>query len=203
MRRVYLLLMSACACALVVHPVLAQVTTDSTTSFRPGEWGVGFIQGRGLIEGGVVRFSTPTRAWVVDGWATYDQVLYPGAGLFGADASSQTTSLNASIGPRWYHAQSTRLVRFVGAGLGASYLHNHSSAVTTIETNWFVGAYAEVGMLYMFSRHFGLGWRGSVVGERGEDRLSQGNGLGGTSTQNTTAYRVDVQPVQVIGTIYF
>ena len=203
MRGINVVLMGACACALVVRPVRAQVTADSTTDFRAGEWGVGFIQGRGLTEGGVLRFTTPTRAWVLDGWATFDQQVYPGAGLFGADVSSQATSINASIGPRWYHAQNKTLVRFAGVGIEGSYMHTHSSASSSINTIWLAGAYGELGMLYMFTRHFGLGWRGSLVVARTAGHESQNNGFGGPPTQKTTLYRVDLQPVQVMGTIYF
>ena len=203
MRRVYSFLMSACACALVVHPVHAQISTDSTTSFRPGEWGVGFVEGRGLNEAGVLRFSTPTRAWVLDGWAVLDQVTYPGGGLFGADASLQNTSLFASLGPRWYRGLSTRVVRFAGFGVLGAYTHGHSSLNPSTFTNWSMGGYGEVGVTYMFSRHFGLGWRGTVLASRTHDNATQPNGLGGPTGQEATTYHVELQPVQVTGTIYF
>jgi len=202
MRRLYFILMSLCALVVHPHPLHAQVTTD-TAGFRAGEWGVGLVQGRAPTEGGVFRFSTPTRAWVLDGWAVYDRQVFPGAGIFGTDQSTQTLTMNASIGPRWYRNASGRLVRFVGAGVLAGYSGIHSSENPGHATIWSAGGYGEVGVLYMFSRHFGLGWRGTVLGSRSEDHQTQDNGAGGTITQQSTHYEVSVQPVQVMGTIHF
>lgn len=199
MRRVYSLLMSASACALIGHSALAQVNADSTTTFRAGEWGVGFIQRSGLTEGGVFRFSTPTRAWVLDGSGSFGQTNFPGAGLFGADESTQTVSINASLGPRWYRAISPRVVRFVGLGVSGGYAHVHSSQNDAHDTNWSAGGYGEVGMLYMFSRHLGLGWRATLLAARAEDH----NDAVGSTTQHTSLYTVSVQPIQLVGTIYF
>jgi hypothetical protein len=195
----------ASACAVVVaSPTLwAQASTDTTAAFREGQWGVGFVQGRSLTEAGVLRFGTPTLAWVADGWATFDQQVLPGGGVFGADASTQTTTINLAVGPRWYHGQSARLARFAGFGITGGYLKNKSSATENRDRTWSVGGYAEIGVQYMFTRHFGLGWRGDLLGSRIADRSTLRTGTGGDIDQESTFYHVTLEPVQVMGTIYF
>lgn len=200
MHRIRFILVSVC---LLVAPSLQAQLPDSMTAFRAGEWGVGFVQARGLAEGGVLRFSTPTRAWVLDGFATYDKQIVSGAGIFGSDESAHSYNINASAGPRWFHATSPRLVRIVGVGVTAGYTSTQLVASTNKDRYWSAGVYGEIGFQYMFSRHFGLGWRGNVVVSRIADRQTQSSGLGGETTLNTTYYHLGLEPVQLMGTIYF
>lgn len=195
-------LVLVCACVFAAQPLRAQATSDSTTtSFHPGEWGVGFTQGRYLAEAGVLRFSTPTLAWVVDASGTFDREVLSGAGVFGAHESAKSYIVTASAGPRWSHAIGAHVVRLIGAGVTGSYSSNENVGSPDRSTFWSAGVYGEIGVQYMFTRHVGIGWRANLLASRGHahSRFSAGT----VTVEDATYYHVDLQPVQVTGTIYF
>ena len=202
MRLLSLVLASACLMVGDVRPLIAQTSAESTTAaFHPGEWGVGLVQGRYLAEGGVLRFSTPTLAWVLDGVATYDRQVVSDAGPFGTDFTTHSSALSAQFGPRWYHGVNSHLARFGGVGVSGGYASTQFSQSDNSQKTWIVGAYGEIGLQYLFTPHVGLGWRGTLTGYRA--RSTQVTGTNPSSTEKSTYYHVSLEPVQVIGTIYF
>jgi hypothetical protein len=194
MRRIHLALASACV--LVAQPLSAQPTTD-TASFRRGQWAVEFIPNRDFAEAGVLRFSTPSRAWVLDGSASFiDQAITNSSA---PDESSRSGSVSARLGPRWYHSEYDRVVRFVGLGLTGSYAAGSQSGPNTFSQDlWSVGVYGELGLQYLFTRHLGLGVRGELVASRDSDHSTGNNGAARLTTD-----RVAVAPLQIIGAFYF
>ena len=199
MHRIPLLL--AYVCIIVAQPLRAQAVADSTAAtFHRGEWGVGF-GGRYLAEAGVLGFVTPTLAMVLDGWAGLDRQVVSTAGTSGADQSRQSINLSATLGPRWHHAVSAHVVRFFGLGVSGSYGSASYAGSSNSDKNWSAGAYGEVGLQYMFTPHLGLGWRGNLQASRIEEHQTF---FSGTPTKQQTTYcRLTVEPVQVIGTLYF
>ena len=181
-------------------PLRAQAVDSTNAAFRKGEWGVGLVQGRSLSEAGVLRFATPTRAWVLDGSATLDRTVQQSAGPFGADINGQTDIITAQLGPRWYHAASSHLARFMGIGISGSYAHAQFPGASNRENLWSAGVYGEIGVQYMFTRHLGLGWRGNLLATRTEDHVMFADG---SPDQQTTMYHLVLEPVQVMGTVYF
>lgn len=180
----------------------AQAAADSVTAaFHEGQWGVGFVQGSALTEAGALRFSTATRAWVVDAAASFDKQTHPSGGPFGTDINGQLSLVSAQLGPRWYHAASSHLARFVGFGITGAYAHTDLAGASLRDNTWSAGAYGEIGVQYMFTRHLGLGWRATLTGTRTEDRTTDVTGT--IPSQLTRDYRLSLQPVQVTGTIYF
>src|SRR4051812_23636841 len=114
MRHHPFVLICACALAAPVRSLCAQTIPDTVTaSFRQGEWGVGFILRTNVTEAGVLRFSTPTRAWVLDGSASFDWQSLSGSAVL-ADRRDRSSSVSAQFGPRWYHALSGHVVRYLG-----------------------------------------------------------------------------------------
>lgn len=193
-----------CASVVAAHPLRAQISADTSyVGFHAGQWGIAFLPSTSLSEAGVLRFSTPTRAWVLDGSASFDQTILPGSGLFGTDQSTQAINVNALLGPRWYKAMSARLVRFVGLGISAGYANTHASSNPNRFKNWSAGAYGEVGLQYMFVRHFGLGLREILAATRSDASSTQETGTGTTTTQQSINYHVALQPVQLAGTVFF
>lgn len=196
MHRIHLILMSACV--LVSHSVYAQAVADSA-AFHRGQWGVEFLPSTSISEAGVLRFNTPTRAWVLDGSAGFDRETASGGSLPG-DQTSQSLNVNARLGPRWYHTANERVLRFLGLGVTGGY----ASARQTIGSKadyWSAGAYGELGLQYLFTRHLGLGGRATLTGSRSSQQFVP-NGQGGT-TQRVRIYHVGLQPLQIIGTFYF
>lgn len=187
-----------CACVIVASPLRAQTTGDSTATFRPGQWGVEFLPGSEITEAGVLRFATRTRAWVLDGSASLGwQDVSPKSTVGG---NSNSHFISARLGPRWYHAVSANVVRFAGLGISASYARAEFAASSSRSQLWSAGAFGELGMQYMLTRHFSLGFRASLLAQRSEFRstIALDN-----SILQTTSYELAIRPVQITGNIYF
>lgn len=184
------------------HSLSAQATGDTTTaSFRKGEWGVGFTFQQTVTEAGVLRFSTPTRAWVFDASASINGQSSTGGNA--GDQTSRSIDIGGRFGPRWYHAVTGHVARTLGFGVSGSYSSNHLTTGSGQSTFWSAGGYGEVGMQYMVRRYLGLGWRGSVTAWRGESNTSQQTLPGLTASQRYINYRVGLDPVQITGAFYF
>lgn len=103
---------------LLAQPLGAQVRPDTAAGFRRGQWGAEFIPGSTLATGGVLRFSTPTRAWVLDASASLNHQTNSATGT--VDLTGSSVGVSARLGPRWYHAEFERVMRFVGLGVTGS-----------------------------------------------------------------------------------
>ena len=190
-------LLVAIAFVLVAHPLRAQARTDTTVEFRRGQWGAEFIPGTSFTTVGVLRFSTPTRAWVLDGSVNYSHQTATATGV--PDQSSNSVGLSARFGPRWYHPEYDRAVWFLGLGITGNYFGNSQSANSTNRgESWFAGAYGELGLQYLFTPHLALGVRGNVLASRYSSDYTQ-NG----TTARTTSYSLSLGSPQVFGAFYF
>lgn len=203
MRQFVLMLACACAVAAPDQSLAGQTITDTTTvSFRQGQWGVGFILRNGVTDGGVLRFSTSTRAWVVDGSASLDRQSQSGSAVFG-DQTQRSSSVSAQFGPRWYHAMTGHVARYLGFGISGGYSQAKFSGTSSKADLWSVGAYGETGMQYMIARYLGLGWRGTLSASRSETKNVEETIQGVTTTVHAISYHLGLDAVQLTGTIYF
>ena len=190
-------LIAVCALVCCVHPLRAQSRADTTTGFRRGQWAVEFIPGSSFTTVGVLRFSTPTRAWVLDGSANYSHQTATATGA--PDQSANSAGLSARFGPRWYHAEYERVVSFVGLGITGNYFGNSQSASSANrDESWSAGAYGELGLQYLLTPHLALGVRGNALASRSSSSNTQ-NG----TTSRTTSYSFGLGSPQVIGAFYF
>jgi hypothetical protein len=199
-------LVLVCACVLLAHSrsLAAQATADTTTaSFRQAEWGVGFLLRNNVTDAGILRFSTPTRALVLDGSGSFDRTSQIGAGVFGTDQTAQSTSVSAQLGPRWYHAITGHVARYLGFGVSGAYEHSQLSDTPNHTNVWSMGAYGEIGMQYLITRYLGLGWRGTISATRYDANTTAATTQGVTSRQEATSYHLGLDAVQLTGTIYF
>lgn len=178
----------------------AQVTGDSAaTTFRSGQWGVEFLPSRDVTAAGVLRFATPELALVLNGSANVDWNDQPGAGAFGKDATQQSVQLSAQFGPRWYHPVTEHVVRFAGWGISGSYSRQVSTGVTSSHfQTWSAGAYGELGLQYLITRHLSLGCRGTLLATRFD-----GHSTNDTSSYSQLGYHVGIGPLQITANIYF
>ena len=156
-----------------------------------------FIPGTSFSTVGVLRFSTLTRAWVLDASANYSHQTATATAV--PDQSANSVGLSARLGPRWYHAEYERVVRFVGVGITGSYFGNSQTANSADRgESWSAGVYGELGLQYLFTPHLALGVRGSVLASR----YSNYNTQNGT-TSRLTSYSLSLGSPQVIGAFYF
>ena len=202
MRQRSLIFVGTCVLVVAARAVSAQSIADTTTvSFRPGEWGMGFLLRNNFTSAGVLRFSTPTRAWVVDGTASFDRQSLSSS--VSGDETVRTANLGAELGPRWYHAMSGHVANYLGAGLSGSYGRTDFASTSSRSNSWSMGAYGEAGMQYLITRYLGLGWRGTLSASRSEITQSALTGQGFIVRSSTVGYHVALDAVQLTGTIYF
>ena len=202
MRQCSLMLVGACVLAVAAREVAAQKIADTTTaSFRPGEWGIGFILRDNFTAAGILRFSTPTRAWVLDGTASLKRQSQSSS--VSGDETARSIDLSAQLGPRWYHAMNGHAASYLGLGASSGYGRSDFPSMSSHATNWSVGAYGEAGMQYLITRYLGLGWRGTISASRVETNSSQLTPQGSRLTANAVGYHVGLDAVQITGTIYF
>jgi hypothetical protein len=103
----------------------------SSLPFHDDQWGMDFgISSGSVYRIGVVRFTSPTRAWILDGrisggidrqerWADDDTST---AGPFPPeDVISQGGSFSLLVGRRAYRAMGTRAMRTVSFGIGGGF----------------------------------------------------------------------------------
>lgn len=203
MRLLSLVLASVCVLGVTDRSLSAQTSADTTTAvFRSGEWGVGFFLGNGVTDAGVLRFSTPTRAWVLDGSASFDRQTQSTSAVFG-EQTARSWSVSGQFGPRWYHAMSGHVARFLGLGALASYSRIDFSGSSSHGDNWSLGTYGEAGLQYMLTRYLGLGGRGTLSASRYETNNSEVTPQGSATSSKAEGYHVGVNAVQLTGTIYF
>ena len=189
-----------CACLTLASSLHAQSPGDSTEpAFHAGEWGVQAVAIYGLSEAGALRFATPTRAWVLDGAGSFQR--HTDSGNQGSPGTDLLAGVTASFGSRWYHAPA-RLVRFSGVGIVGGYTYAHYGRYSQRTDLWSAGAYGEVGAVYMFTPHVGVGSRALVTFTRAQtDMTTTGAATGGS--ERVVDYRVVFYPVQLLATIYF
>jgi hypothetical protein len=202
MRKRSLMLAGACILAAATRAVSAQTIADTTTvSFRPGEWGMGFLLRNNFTSAGVLRFSTPTQAWVLDGTASFDRQALSSS--VSGDETVRTANLSADLGPRWYHAMSGHVTRYLGLGVSGGYGRSEFASTSSHANSWSMGAYGEAGMQYMITRYLGLGWRGTLSATRSETNQSAPTGHGFIVRSSAVGYHVALDAVQLTGTLYF
>ena len=200
-----LLLALACGSALTTSALQAQsipVHADSVAAkFHRGEWGIGFTLGPTLAEAGVLRFLSSSAASVLDASGSVSRSSGFANGPFPPSAPIHSELVTALIGPRWYGALNTHVVRFAGLGVSGAYGRYDVTDGEQSQEMWSVGAYGEAGIEYMFTRNVGLGWRGNLMWSRSRSHVTQSVNPPGTSTTNSSV--LTVQPIQLTGTIFF
>lgn len=104
----------------------------SSLPFHDDQWGMDFgVSGGSTYRIGAVRFTSPTRAWILDGringridreqyWAGDDTSM---AGLFppNSDAINQGGSVSLLVGRRAYRGMGPRAMRTVSFGIGGGF----------------------------------------------------------------------------------
>ena len=196
-------IMLACAVVLAApqRSLRAQATADTTTAaFHQGEWGVGFILRSSVTSAGVLRFSTPTRAWVFDGSVSLDRGSVSGSNI--STNQMRSAYFDGQFGPRWYRAQGGHVARYLGFGVSGAYEYSESSTSSSHGDLWSLGAYGEAGMQYLITRYLGIGWRGTVNASRLQTKNTNTD-QGVITKSQSSVYHVGLDAVQLTGNIYF
>jgi hypothetical protein len=168
--------------------------------FRRGQWGVDVMLSNGFSGAGALRFSSPTRAWVLDVSGTYDwdESRY-------RDTTRTITGrgvgngLTLRLGRRAYRPIGSRVYRTLGAGILGSFSFSASNGAGSPRTYAFGGGiFGEIGGQWMVTPHLSLGayWIASL-------QYRTQHYSNGASSQNHNSLDANAGGVGLRGAFYF
>jgi len=187
--------------ALFPGVLRAQDTTTDSTAFHAGQWAAQFGGGANLFNLGVLKFTSPTSAKlleidflaiIVDGHRTD----FSGT----AESDDKVTQLNVRLGKRSYRTPRGKIVSFHSLALEAGYFGRLLDFQFGRQRarQWNAGLYWEVGAAYRVTPSLSVGGTASVSAgylyQRREDT--------GTVTRGSGFYFQGIHPVFAVG-IYF
>jgi hypothetical protein len=198
------ILFVALLCSPVVAPAQDAPARD-TLPFRRGQWAAQFAGGFGFGSLGVLRFTAPSRAWVLDfrlsGGHTHseDRITNPDTTIRGYQSDA---SVSLRLGRRFYAPARGHVVGLYTIGASGGFSHRASGQRRGFETetNGFdVGAFFELGGSYLVTRQLSLGAIGSASlsysrfiskGNTGDRSVNSryGGGLGAVSLVATVHF---------------
>lgn len=152
--------------ALLVAFPLSLLAQDSSTGagdtpFRGGQWAAQFQAGSSFGSLGFVRFSSPTRAFVLDvrlGGAHSERSVTDSAGSRFAGLTS-TAFMQLRFGWRRYRGREPKVATHYTLGVVAGVDHGASRDLGgAFEGNgWMAGLFGDIGATYLVTPRLGLG----------------------------------------------
>ncbi len=194
---------------LALWPTLAsaQDSAPDTIPFHRHQWAAQFAGGTSFASLGVLRFTAPTRAWLLDfrftGGHSHDR-QYVQDTLVG-DGYTSNANIDARIGRRFYQGRGKSVVSFQTVGLIGGYAHACQSfkqptvSGGSCSNGWTAGAYGELGGAYLITRHFSVGGTATVAFSY---QRSTAKGSGG-GVDKRWAYSGAIQGLSFAATVYF
>ena len=187
------------AAAAAPASAFAQRATDATPlPFHAGQWGISANvsgAGNGL---GVLRFTAPNRALVLDlGFAITRQAQTVPAGPFSPEFSQHSTGglATLSLGLRHFRPLSSAVAFFNTLGLDGNYQGGGGGSPHL----WGAGVFGDLGAQYMLDPRFSLGVATGLRVGYGEYRYPVGNG----NVARSTTVSLHSTPARFIGAVYF
>lgn len=182
-----------------------EATASDSTPFRSGQWAAQFGISSGYASLGVLKFTTPTRAWLLDARVSGGhedsefRITNPDTTIrqFESDAS-----VTLRLGRRFYAAARDHVVGLYTIGASGGFAHSAGGQRpgSTGETNgWNVGVFFELGGSYLVTRRLSLGALGSASLSYSRS-VSRGS-TGGRS--KLSRYGGSLNAVSLVATVYF
>ena len=145
-------------------PAQDSVPQDSTP-FRRGQWALQFGAGASLASVGALKFTSPTRAWLLDFQVTAGH-SHSTSQLSPDTVSNEFSShavITARAGRRFYEVRRRAVAGYQTLGVLAGFTHSCSGtsgffAVGGFCSNgWTAGAFGELGGAYLLTSHLSIG----------------------------------------------
>jgi len=199
-------LRSGFAALLLVLPAATAAqdsTRADTTPFHSGQWAALFSGGLSIASLGFMRFTAPTRAWLLD-------FRFSGGHSHGTsrlndslvtDGFSSNADVNGRVGRRFYQARGKSVASFQTLGVLGGFHHacgGQTSAPGSCANGWDAGAFGELGGAYLITPRFSIGGTASVAFSY---TRSATRGSGGSV--RSWAYHGSVQGLSFAATVYF
>ncbi len=202
-------LRSALSFAFVCSPALAaaqNLAPPDTPPFHRGQWGMQFGGGFSITSLGVLRFTSSTRAWLIDavvgGGHQHATTHLTSPTDTVVSSFESNASISFKLGRRFLQAPEQKIVSFQTLGFLGGLSHNGggSSGGGSAETNgWSAGLFGELGAGFFVASKLSLG--GIATATLSYARSRSKNSTGGRST--TWSYQGSAPALRFVATIYF
>ena len=154
--------------ALVLLPgtLLAQDTPPDSTPFHRGQWAMQFGGGSSMFNLGLLRFTSPKSAWLLDFDVT--SVLVNGT-ITDVSGTNESDDKSASgllrLGRRSYNRPRGKVVAFHSFAAEVGYQYDKrdvGGGSSQLFHQWSAGVYTDVGAVYRVTESLSLGGNASV-----------------------------------------
>jgi hypothetical protein len=200
----------ACLVALsIALPLSAQdsaVTSGTGPPFRSGQWGAQFAINSSFASLGLLRFTSPRSAWVLDvrgsGGHAETELTYPlpGGGDTTITYSSSQARVAVRVGRRFYRGVGGPVASFGGVGVTGGYDHVASyqpGGPGSSGNGWNAGAFAELGAAYFVTDQLSVGATGSVAFSYGRSTTT------GAPGRRDWHYEASAPDLAIVAALYF
>lgn len=183
--------------------VLLSLSAD-TTPFRSGQWAMQFGGGLTLGSLGVVMFTAPTRAWLLDVAASGGHDKATAHRTVPTDTTvtsyASRADLSVRIGRRFYQARSGKIASFQTLGVLGGFTHSAgSSGGSAVETNgWSAGVLGEAGAAFFVASKFSIGGAAGLT-------ISYARSVSKSPARRSVSwsYQGSAPALRFVATIYF
>jgi len=184
--------------------VSGQGLTPDTTPFHRGQWAAQFGAGTSFASLGFLKFTAPTRAWLLDfhlsGGHTRS-TAHRGDSVV-ADGFTSSAVVNTRVGRRFFQARGKVVASFQTVGVLGGLTHaceGASRAISSCDNGWDAGAFGEFGGVYLVSPRLSLG--GAATASFTYARSYGRDNIGDRYTH--WAYSGALQGLSFSATVYF
>lgn len=148
---------------LLPGPLLAQ---DDSSSFHRGQWAVQFGGGSSMVDLGVLRFTSPKSAWLLDFDVSALLLNGTSTNVSGTSEADDKSALGRlRVGRRSYHRPRGKVVAFHSFAAELGYQYDKTDlggGPSQVLTQWSAGLYTDVGAAYRVTESLSLGGNASV-----------------------------------------
>ena len=181
----------------------AQDAVRDTTPFHSGQWAAAFSGGLSFASLGVLRFSSPRRALLLDfrfsGGHSHDTSRLNDTLV--TQGFTSGANIDTRVGRRFYQGRGNSVASFQTVGILAGFHHacqGGASGSGFCDNGWNAGAFAEFGGAYLITPRFSVGGTMSVAFS-----YTRSTARGSSGTSKAWAYQGSVQGISLAATVYF
>lgn len=153
-----------CLVAVPLGLAAQETPVADTTPFRRGQWAAQFGGGASLLTLGVLCFTSPRSAWVLDARVSgahghSETTFADSTGDTTITSFTSTAGLTFRVGRRFLRTARPAVVTFFGFGVLGGFSHDAGGSGRNVgESNgWSAGAFGELGGTYLVNDNFGVG----------------------------------------------
>lgn len=141
-------------------PRVADAQAPDSVAFHQGQWGAEFRILNSFLGLGALRFSSPTRALLLD--ISADYIHASGSGT--APASTTGIGVAVDLGMRAHHSFGRRLYRLTTFGIFVNYSRQTISTNNAKLSTFGGGPFVDLGATWLVTPHLGIGakWRAAL-----------------------------------------